>query len=195
MKKIYIAGFEVFKKDAIKIGLNYKEICKKQGFSGLYPLDNEITGSDVEQIKNKIWLENMKQILSSDIVIANLNPFRGAEPDSGTIWECAFAFGNNKIVYGYYDSNLGTSIIDRVKKSYNDNVIIKNDCFYDKDGCRIENLNSPVNLMLSHVRLVEGNFTDCVKQLKEDINNNYYEQIKNNQNNIYNELYNKKTEN
>lgn len=36
-KGIYIAGFDVFKDDAIQIGEKYKNICKNYGFKGYYP--------------------------------------------------------------------------------------------------------------------------------------------------------------
>lgn len=42
MKKIYIAGFDVFEPNSIEIGKKYVELCKKYGFIGLYPLDNVV---------------------------------------------------------------------------------------------------------------------------------------------------------
>ena len=49
LKKIYIAGFDVFMQNSIEIGKNYVELCKKYGFEGLYPLDNVV---DFNQEKN-----------------------------------------------------------------------------------------------------------------------------------------------
>lgn len=42
MKKIYIAGFDVFEPNSIEIGKKYLEVYKKYGFIGLYPLDNVV---------------------------------------------------------------------------------------------------------------------------------------------------------
>ena len=41
MKKVYIAGFDVFYPDAGKRGSKMKMACAEHGFIGLYPLDNE----------------------------------------------------------------------------------------------------------------------------------------------------------
>lgn len=50
MKKIYIAGPDVFEQDSIEIGKNYVKLCKKYGYKGLYPLDNIV---DFKQEKEK----------------------------------------------------------------------------------------------------------------------------------------------
>ena len=42
MKKIYLAGFDVFRKDAVERGIILKNLCEKYGYEGLYPLDNEV---------------------------------------------------------------------------------------------------------------------------------------------------------
>lgn len=105
--KIYIAGPDVFEKDSIEIGKRYCELCDKYGYEGLYPLDNIVDFTqDKKKIAQDIFIANKKLIEQCDIVIANLNPFRGKEADSGTIWECGYATGLGKKVYGYMDSNL-----------------------------------------------------------------------------------------
>ena len=84
MKKIYIAGFDVFEPDSIEIGKKFVKLCEEYGFIGLYPLDNVI---DFNQEKNKIaqdiYKANVNLINQCDIVIANINAFRGKEADSG----------------------------------------------------------------------------------------------------------------
>ena len=41
MKKIYLAGFDVFAPDARQRGAQMKMLCAGRGCIGLYPLDNE----------------------------------------------------------------------------------------------------------------------------------------------------------
>ena len=76
MKKIYIAGFDVFEPDSIEIGKKFVKLCEEYGFIGLYPLDNVI---DFNQEKNKIaqdiYKANLNLINQCDIVIANINAF------------------------------------------------------------------------------------------------------------------------
>ncbi|MDY0273631.1 MAG: nucleoside 2-deoxyribosyltransferase, partial [Advenella sp.] len=40
MKKIYLAGPDVFRHDAVDYGQQLKALCESFGFAGLYPLDN-----------------------------------------------------------------------------------------------------------------------------------------------------------
>ena len=42
MKKIYLAGPDVFRVNAIEHGNTIKAICRTYGFDPLYPLDNEL---------------------------------------------------------------------------------------------------------------------------------------------------------
>ena len=39
-KKIYLAGFDVFRPDAVDFGHRCRELCARYGMEGLYPLDN-----------------------------------------------------------------------------------------------------------------------------------------------------------
>lgn len=161
MKKIYIAGPDVFKKNSIEIGKNFSNLCRKYGFKGLYPLDNTI---DFKQEKHKIakdiYEANITLIKESDIVIANLNSFRGYEADSGTVWECGFGYALGKEVYGYL-SRKG-AYIDQFEKSKNEDEL-----FYDKDDLMIEDFDHPINLMIacSCKEIIEGDFEDVLKRL------------------------------
>ncbi|MEH0771754.1 nucleoside 2-deoxyribosyltransferase [Vibrio alginolyticus] len=103
MKKVYLAGPEVFLTDSIEIGAKKKELCDKYGFIGLYPLDNEIdiNGVPKETIGLEISRANEALILSADAVIANLTPFRGASADVGTVYEVGMAKGLRKVILGY----------------------------------------------------------------------------------------------
>lgn len=101
MKKIYIAGPEVFLKDGKEYGEILKQKCLTAGFEGLFPLDNDVQGVTRDELARNIKAGNIELIKSCDIVIANLSPFRGPEPDSGTVWEVGFAQGLDKVVIGY----------------------------------------------------------------------------------------------
>ena len=161
MKKIYIAGPDVFEKDAIEIGKRNVELCKKYGFIGLYPLDNVV---DFNQPKRKIALDifeaNKKMIEECDIVVANLNPFRGKESDSGTVWECGYGFGLGKKVYGYMQNT------QNYAESFNaDEKHEKEGMFFDNDGLLIEDFDYPVNLMIacSVEKIFKGDFETALK--------------------------------
>ncbi len=102
MKKIYLAGPDVFEPDAISVGEKLKKLACEYGFIGLFPLDNVIsTQGTPHEVARAIRDANIKLIQSADIVMANLNPFRGLEPDSGTVFEIGFATALGKDVYCY----------------------------------------------------------------------------------------------
>jgi nucleoside 2-deoxyribosyltransferase len=163
MKKIYLAGPDVFEKDSIKIGKKYVELCKKYGFEGLYPLDNVI---DFDQPKQKIaqdiFSANKKLIEKCDIVIANLNSFRGKESDSGTVWECGYAFGLKKEVYGYISKKRTyiEQFEEKEKKSI-DNIT------YDMKNRTIEDFDLPLNLMISCSvkKIIVGDLEKVLREL------------------------------
>ena len=101
MKKIYLAGFDVFAPDARQRGAQMKMLCAGRGCIGLYPLDNEAACAA------DIFAGNCGLIDQADAVIANLNPFRGQEPDSGTCFEVGYAFAKGKPVFAYDRSSRG----------------------------------------------------------------------------------------
>ncbi|WP_321469080.1 nucleoside 2-deoxyribosyltransferase [Halarcobacter sp.] len=163
MKKIYIAGPDVFEKNSIEIGKKYVELCKKYGFIGLYPLDNQIDFNKKKQkIAQDIFFANKKLIEECDIVIANLNSFRGKESDSGTVWECGYAYGLKKEVYGYISTS-NTYI-----QQFNSNEMkYENGIYYDLEDRAIEDFDYPLNLMLSCSikKILVGDFEKVLAQL------------------------------
>ncbi|RLA72302.1 MAG: nucleoside 2-deoxyribosyltransferase [Epsilonproteobacteria bacterium] len=164
MLKIYIAGPDVFEQNSIQIGKDYCQLCKDYGYEGLYPLDNIV---DFNQPKNKIaqdiFKANIEFINQADIVIANLNAFRGKEADSGTVWECGYAFALNKKVYGYMDDT--SSYLNQFKE---DEKSLNNDTFIDNNNKIIEDFDYPINLMIacSAIEIIQGNFEDVLKVIK-----------------------------
>ena len=138
MKKIYLAGFDVFAPDARQRGAKMKMMCAEKGFAGLYPFDNEADNAQ------DIFAGNCGLIDQADIVIANLNPFRGAEPDSGTCFEVGYAHAKGK-------TDLRVCV--RWARDAGENGE------KDAEGFAVENFGLPLNLMLcGAARIVAGNF-------------------------------------
>jgi len=163
IKKIYIAGPDVFEKDSIEIGQKYVKLCKDYGFEGLYPLDNVINFEQNKQkIAQDIYKANKNLIDECDIVIANLNSFRGKESDSGTIWECGYAIALGKKVYGYI--NRDTTYLQQFKEN---EILIKENGFTDLEGKYIEDFDYAVNLMIacSVEKIIVGDFEEALKKI------------------------------
>src|SRR6478735_323752 len=107
MKKVYLAGPDCFRFDA---SIFYENICdtlRLYGFEPIVPSDGELSkGAPQDQVTaKKIYDENIEKLKSCDVVLANLNVFRGAEADSGTCFEVGFATALGKPVFGYMQTN------------------------------------------------------------------------------------------
>ncbi|WP_152183049.1 nucleoside 2-deoxyribosyltransferase [Sulfurimonas indica] len=165
MKKIYIAGPDVFEKDSIEIGKRLIALCKEYGYEGLYPLDNVVNFSQPKQkIAQDIFQANQAMIQEADIVIANVNPFRGKEPDSGTIWECGYAYGLGKEVYVYMQDTG-----DYIECFDDDEKNLVNGYYVDNENRAIEDFAYPLNLMISCAvkEIVRGSFEDVLKSIQK----------------------------
>ena len=157
MQKIYLAGPEVFLPNALEIGEALKRLCLEHGYEGLFPLDNTITGDNPLEIATAIRLANQTMIHTCDIVIANLSPFRGPEPDSGTVWEVGFAQGLGKKVLAYSSDR-------RSLKEKTQSILNLGDTNCDASGMFIEDFGLTHNLMFSHI-VVASSFESCLKCL------------------------------
>lgn len=105
-KVVYLAGPDVFEPDPTAVGEKKKAICESYGYTGLYPLDNEIPEQESkEELARLIFEGNVNYIQKSNMVIANLNNYRGA-CDSGTMWEIGYALSMGKIVIAYTEKPL-----------------------------------------------------------------------------------------
>lgn len=158
MQKIYLAGPEVFLPNALEVGNAHKLLCTKYGYQGLFPLDNTITGNNLKEIATAIRLANQAMIHECDIVIANLSPFRGPEPDSGTVWEVGYAQGLGKHVLAY-------SADLRTLKEKTQSILNLGDTNCDASGMTIEDFGLTHNLMFSY-SVVASSFEECLKHLK-----------------------------
>lgn len=164
-EKIYLAGPDVFYPDAIDILAKKKELCKDYGFIPISPLDNEVDISKMSKSEAAgfIALANKNKIRDCDIIIANLNSFRGFEPDSGTCFEVGYGMALNKRIYIYLDSH-----IFPMRKRYPLYYGFKSHLEKDMEGNVIEDFNMPVNLMFSESKIFET-FEDCLIDLKKNI--------------------------
>lgn len=176
-RAIYLAGFDVFSIDSDKIGRELKEVCSKYGFTGRYPLDNEIqTTKDMgkHSVATKIFEANVALLKSCDIVVANLNPFRGGEVDTGTAFECGLAYAFGKPIYGYILDAPG--LLDVLCKRIQNCVGVWKDKetgrYIDSEGFYVEDFGLPVNLMISvPATIFFGSAENCIKNIAklEDI--------------------------
>ena len=167
-RKLYLAGPDVFRADAVAHGEALKALCARYGFEGLYPLDNALPKQLAEPREQAAWIyrANIGLIERADAVLANLNFFRGAEPDSGTAFEVRYALALGKPVYAYLsDAGAYAERLARLAPEW-----LGEHPGEDRDGWQLEGFGLPLNLMLAvPSRLVAGGPREALRRLAEEL--------------------------
>lgn len=138
--RLYLAGPEVFRPDAVAEGARLKALAQAAGAQGIYPLDGEPL-HDAGAIKRRC----REMIDAADAVVANITPFRGHHMDPGTAWEIGYAEAQRKPVHLW--SSDPRAMVDRVPAKMD----IEEGGFghRDADGHLVENFELAENLMIA----------------------------------------------
>lgn len=144
-KRVYLAGPDVFYPDAVERGEALKRLCDSFGWEGLFPLDNKIIADGPSEMARQIREANLELIRRADAVIANLEPFRGFEPDSGTVFEVGYARALGKRVVAYAPD------IRPMKTRLCDVFGLDADAACDPEGLTIEEFGLSHNLMFGEL--------------------------------------------
>jgi nucleoside 2-deoxyribosyltransferase len=184
--RVYLAGPDVFLSNAKEFGERKKALCRKYGFEGVFPIDNEVDvkGKSSREIGFCISKVNEDLIKSCDIVIANITPYRGPSADVGTVYEMGFAHALGKRVLAY--TNTAVPFTERTLKALKDEVHRSQDGkLRDNRGMFVEEVGLTDNLMIdgcinanSKVLVIEqapanevftylGGFEKCLKKAQE----------------------------
>lgn len=149
MKRVYLAGPEVFLGHARLFADWKKDLCRHYGLQGLFPLDAELRLEDNASPPDTalaIFQANCHLIRSCDLLIANLSPFRGPSADPGTAYELGYAQGLGIPTYAYSEQD--SEYHQRVKPCTESSGSADNSRFRDIEGLEIENFGLQDNLML-----------------------------------------------
>lgn len=154
---IYLAGPDVFRPDASAWADKARALLAAAGHRALVPLDNE------ETTAVGIYRANLGLIAQADALLANLNPFRGCEPDSGTCFEVGYALALGKRVVGYLDDARPQR--DKLAAHYG-GLGSRDGRPIDPQGMAVEDFALPLNLMLGvPCRIVEGDLAQALAYL------------------------------
>ena len=168
IRTLYLAGPDVFRPDAAQRGAWLKACCAEYGFEGLFPLDQDVPADIVAPGQQARWIfeANIGLIEQTDAVLANLDFFRGPEPDSGTCFEVGFAVARGKPVYGYIPED--GSFAQRIRMRHPE--AIGTDGRLDVRGWNFEEFGLPLNLMLAvPAPLVVGGAREALARLRADM--------------------------
>ena len=166
--RIYLAGPDVFSRDADAVFHHLVAHCDRLGLHGLPPSDGDLAADlrfTDEERAQRIFEGNVRLIRSADGLIANLAPFRGHEPDSGTVFEVGFATALGKPVVAY-----GVA-----PGTYAERVCATVDCDVDAAGAireracgtMVEGLGQRLNLMLTRSTEIADSAEAALSRLAE----------------------------
>jgi nucleoside 2-deoxyribosyltransferase len=142
--RLYLAGPDVFRPDAAEFGRRLVSLCAEYGFEGIFPLAAALpAGLSPPELARHIYQANIAQIARCDAVVANLDFFRGPEPDSGTCFEVGYAVAQGKTVIAYVPE--AGSFAERIRRRHPDAVGAG---LKDAAGWELEEFGLPLNLML-----------------------------------------------
>ncbi len=144
--RVYLAGPEVFLPDAVAAGAEKKRLCAQHGFEGVFPLDAELEAASPRATGLAISAANEALIRSSELVIANMTPFRGPSADVGTAYEMGFARALGKRVLAYTES--AVSFAPRTRAFLAERDELAADGERATNGTSIEAFELADNLML-----------------------------------------------
>lgn len=174
MPKAYLAGTEIFYPDSEETQKKYHALCEKYGIIGFYPADAapddefkeyEKKDDSLHEMEVQMFTHDLNHIKRTDIIIANLNDYRGNEPDSGTAVECGLAFGYGHRCFAFIDdARPMPQRFKGIKKTRADGTVT------DKDGANLEDFDSPLNLMFCEFTIFEGDFETALKGIREIFN-------------------------
>jgi len=147
--RIYLAGPDLFFPDGQERYDRLRALCAFHGLDAVTPTDgleeSAVIGAADRAIT--IFQHNMHLLLSCDAVLANLSPFRGTEPDSGTVFEVAYAHARGMPVAGYTLDGLTVEkrhILLRKGDRDTSGALLDR-----QDGGFVERFALPLNLMLA----------------------------------------------
>ncbi|MDR0620922.1 MAG: nucleoside 2-deoxyribosyltransferase [Deltaproteobacteria bacterium] len=150
---VYFAGPDVFFPTYQTTMETIRALTKPHGIVPIFPGESVLT--DGQAIADSC----MRQIDRSDGVIANLNPFHGQEPDSGTVFECGYAIAKGKWVIGYL-----SDLRDALTKLREWDQGPGPNSVRCQDGSDVENFNEPLNIMLA--KTVKGLYASVEEAIK-----------------------------
>lgn len=147
--KAYMAGPDVFKPNTDQIAETKKAILAERNITGIYPSDTKIDNfSFSKETAAKIFTCNIELMNESDVIVANMTPWRGPSMDPGTITELTYGATKGKLVVGYYEGDT-KAYTQRVVDYYDHQVTGDGSGpIIASDGNSIENFEQEDNLMI-----------------------------------------------
>jgi nucleoside 2-deoxyribosyltransferase len=154
-RKIYLAGPDVFRKEAKNYFDDVKQMARRLGIEAISPFDGESQPASAREI----FEANIRIMNSVNAIMANITPFRGAGIDDGTAFEIGYAYARGLKIYGY--SQWHTLSYPEIFNKFTDVM--------DPDYPLIESFGHPCNLMIAEaILLTHGKIFSSIEECLAD---------------------------
>ncbi|WP_176084423.1 nucleoside 2-deoxyribosyltransferase [Martelella sp. HB161492] len=169
-KKVYIAGPDVFFRNASEVMRIKGEMALEYGFdpSTLAEDDLNPEGLTAFRFGVAIGLANERKMDEADFIVANLTPFRGISADIGTAYEVGYMRAQNKPVFAY--SNSGRDYFTRLTGDFYSGIPLEkiDGVTRGPDGLMVEDHGMADNLMLDTAAVESGGAFICENVESDD---------------------------
>ena len=175
---IYLAGPDVFRAEqkVKEVSKALKDIASHYHQHGHFPLDNALMPSNgdykSQAFSQQIFSANVELMNDADVIIANVQPYRGPNMDDGTAFEIGYGFAKKKLIYGYSSTAdlKYPEIVEMFMKSLKPDAVSA----HQQEFPQIEDLGkNTVNLMITESIIETGGkifktFEECVIDLTKN---------------------------
>lgn len=166
MKKesIYIAGPMCFYEDGYPQWYLMRDLAKVRGFDVALPNDVQLDFDPVDLHKNgDAIFENCENCMNaSTAIICNLEFYRGADVDGGSIYEVGMAYAKGCLCYGYTRDK--RAMVWKYQGGE-----LRDGVLYDRKGRPLPYGNLPFSPnVIGSLKIVEGDFDDCLRTFAVD---------------------------
>ncbi len=162
---IYIAGPECFYIGGTEMLAAMRKRAESLGFGVTLPNDHplDMSSENLQDHAQSIFADLKEIMLDTTVIIADLEAYRGSEPDSGTIYEIGMAYAKGAKCYGYTRDKRPLAWKDQ-------KYVLRDGKVYDEHGREAPYKELPFSpCVIGSTKIVEGDFYDCLKTLQIDL--------------------------
>ncbi len=164
-ESIYIAGPECFYENGYDLWSAMGKSAEHYGFNVVMPTKNalKLDNEDLRKNADEIFQNCAKAMNEATAIIADLEFFRGFEPDGGTLFEIGMAHARGIRCYGFTRDK--RDMVFKYK-----NAVLKDCIVYDEEGRILPYKDLPFcPSLIGSCKIIEGNFNEALKLLMIDV--------------------------
>jgi nucleoside 2-deoxyribosyltransferase len=163
---LYIAGPQCFYPRGYSQWHGRRKLAEYYGFTVVLPNDYplKLDHDDLRKNADEIFANLREVIEKTGIIIADLEHFRGTEPDGGTLFEMGMTFAGGGLLYGFTRDKRPTAAKNPAIH-FDGNHVLRGG-----DDQRHPYADMPfAPSITASAMLVEGDFSDCLKTVMTDL--------------------------